>query len=154
MRRYILLAFAAVLSAALLAGCKVVETKILVSDEKWNENSFSKAQKIVVFDAAGNEKAVLTEQSDINAFVDTVCVDGWKLKEMPEGVSEAGSFTLWQSETITALFGEHEAKASQICTCRVYAGDEGDFLMMETGFVDIPFSVPPGTADYLRELAA
>lgn len=150
MKRYILLSIAAALSLTLLAGCKVVEKKVV--EKKMDIDTFSKAQKIVIYDAAGNEKDVLTEKADIDAFVDGMSVDGWKFSELPEGLTDAGAFTLWQEETVTALFGEREAKMNEICTFRFY--QEGDYLAIETGWMDITFAISPETADYLRELAA
>lgn len=148
MKKRILLPIAALLCLALLAGCRT-----MVPGEHFDAgHDLSKAQKIVVQDAAGNEKTVLSEEADIEAFVDAVNVSGWKLAELPEGLTEAGSFTLWQRETITALVGEGEVKENEICTFRIYA--DGDYLTIETGLVDIPFSIPEGTADYLRELVA
>ena len=144
MKKCILLSIAALLCFAALAGCVKVEKKI----------SVSKAQKIVVYDAAGNEKAVLTEQADIDAFVDTISADGWEFSQLPEGLTEAGSFTLWQEQPIIALFGERESKINQICTFRVYESDGGGYLTIETGVMDIHLSIPQETADYLRELAA
>ena len=149
MRRYILLSIAAVMCLALLAGCVKVEEKV---DVKMDVGSFSKAQKIAVYDAAGNEKAVLTEKADIDAFVDGMCVDGWKFSELPEGLTDAGHFTLWQEETVTALLGEREAKLNEICTFRFY--QEEDYLVVETGWIDITFAVSQETADYLRGVAA
>lgn len=148
MKKRILLPLAVLLCLALLSGCKFL-TRINVD---FDADSISKAQKIVVRDAAGNEKTVLSEEADIEAFVDAVNVSGWKFKELPEDLTEAGSFTLWQRETITALAGEGEGKENEICTFRIYA--EEDCLTIETGLADIPFSIPKGAADYLRELAA
>ena len=131
-----------------LAGCKAVtQTNI-----DFDANSFEKAQKIVVHDASGNEKAVLTEKADIDDFVGAVTADGWKFRELPEGLTEAGSFTLWQTETITALIGEKEAKANEICTFRIY--EDGDYLTIEAMLVDVPFAISHESAEYLRGLAA
>ena len=131
-----------------LAGCKMVtQTNI-----DFDVNSFTKAQKIVVHDTAGNEKAVLTEKADIDAFVDAVKVGGWKLAELPEGLTEAGSFTLWQIETLTAFVGEKEAKINEICTFRIY--EDGDYLTIEAMLVDVPFAISHEAAEYLRDLAA
>ena len=134
-----------------LAGCKMVtQTSI-----DFDTNSLAKAQKIVVYDASGNEKAVLTEKEDIDAFVDAVNVANvgrWKFQELPEGLTEAGSFTLWQEETITALIGEKEAKSNEICTFRIY--EDGDYLTIKTILMDFTFSIPEGAAAYLRGLTA
>lgn len=131
-----------------LAGCNMVtQTNI-----DFHTNSFSKAQKIVIHDAAGNEKAALTEKSDIDNFVDAVSVDGWKLQELPENLTEAGSFTLWQTETITALIGEKEAKVNEICTFRIY--EDGDYLTIEAMLADVPFAISHEAAEYLRNLTA
>ena len=148
MKKRILLPIAALLCFAFLAGCRMItQTNI-----DFDTNSFTKAQKIVVHDASGNEKAALTEKSDIDNFVDAVCVDGWKFQELPEGLTEAGSFTLWQTETITALVGEKEAKSNEICTFRIY--EDGDYLTIEAMLVNVPFAISHEAAEYLRDLAA
>lgn len=149
MKKRILLPIAALLCLTLLAGCKFLTR----TDFDFDTDSISKAQKIVVQDAAGNEKAVLSEEADLDAFVETVNVGGWKfIKEVPGDLTEAGSFTLWQRETITALAGGGETKENEICTFRIYA--DGDYLTIETGLIDVSFAIPQSTADYLRGLTA
>jgi len=148
MKKRILLPLAALLCLVLLAGCQSL-TKV---DVTFDADGFSKTQKIVVSDAAGNEKAVLTDEAGIDAFADALNAGGWKFAELPKGLTGAGSFTLWQTETVTALIGEKEAKINEICTFRIY--QDGDYLTIETGLMDIPFSIPRETADYLRSLAA
>lgn len=148
MKKRILLPLAALLAVALLSGCRfLTRTNI-----DFDADSISKAQKIIVADAAGNEKAVLTEEADIDAFVEAVNVGGWRFAELPEGLTQAGSFALWQEETVTALTGEGERKENQICTFRIY--EDGDYLTIETGLMDLSFSIPRETAEYLRELTA
>lgn len=151
MSKRFLIVGAALLFLAMLAGCKTLDRV----DAAFDADSLSKAQKIVVTDAAGNEKAVLTENADIDAFVDAVNVANvgrWKFQELPEGLTEAGSFTLYQAETLTALIGEKEAKVNEICTFRIY--EDGDYLTIETGLMDFSFSIPESAAAYLRSLAA
>lgn len=151
MSKRTLIVGAALLLLAMLAGCKTLDRV----DAAFDADSLSKAQKIVVTDAAGNEKAVLTEKEAIDAFVDAVNVANtgrWKFQELPEGLTEAGGFTLYQTETITALIGQSEAKVNEICTFRIY--ENGDYLTIETGVMDFPFSVPHETVEYLRGLVA
>ena len=148
MRERTLLGGVILLCLLFLSGCKMVTQ----ANIDFDTNSLAKAQKIVVYDASGNEKAVLTEKADIDTFVDAVSVDGWKFRELPEGLTEAGSFTLWQTETITALIGEEEAKVNEICTFRIY--EDGDYLTIEAMLVDVPFSISHETAEYLRNMAA
>lgn len=151
MSKRFLIVGAALLLLAMLAGCKTLDRV----DAAFDADSLSKAQKIVVTDAAGNEKAVLTEKEAIDAFVDAVNVANtgrWKFQELPEGLTEAGGFTLYQTETITALIGQSEAKVNEICTFRIY--ENGDYLTIETGVMDFPFSVPHETVEYLRGLVA
>lgn len=147
MRERTLLGGVILLCLLFLAGCRMVPQ----ANINFDANSFTKAQKIVVHDAAGNEKAVLTEKSDIDNFVDAVSVDGWKFQELPEGLTEAGSFTLWQAETITALIGGKEAKVNEICTFRIY--EDGDYLTIEAMLAEVPFAISHETAEYLRNMA-
>ena len=151
MRERTLLGGVILLCLLFLAGCKTLNRM----DAAFDADTLSKAQKIVVSDAAGNEKAVLTEKEDIDAFVDALNVANtgrWKFQELPEGLTEAGGFTLYQVETLTALAGQKEAKVNEICTFRIY--ENGDYLTIETGVMDFSFSVPRETADYLRGLVA
>ena len=148
MSKRFLIVGAALLFLAMLAGCKTIGK----TEYAFDADTLSKAQKIVVTDSAGNEKAVLTEKDDIDAFVDAVNVGRWKFQELPEGLTEAGGFTLWQIETLTALIGQSEAKVNEICTFRIY--ENGDYLTIETGLMDFSFSIPQETADYLRSLTA
>lgn len=149
MKKRILLPIAVLLCLLALAGCKTI-----VPGEDFDVgHDLSKAQKIVIHDAAGNEKAVLSTESEIDAFVEAVNVDGWKfIQEVPEGLTEAGSFALWQQETVTALIGEKEARENEICTFRIY--EDGDYLTIEAWVIDMTFSIPRETADYLRGLTA
>lgn len=139
---------AALLILAMLSGCRFLTR----TNVDFDADSISKAQRIVVADAAGKEKAVLTGKADIDAFVAAMEVEGWHIAELPQGLTEAGRFTLWQQETVTALIGESEAKENEICTFRCY--QEGDYLTIDTGVMDISFTfaIPQGAADYLRAL--
>ena len=151
MRERTLLGGVILLCLLFLAGCRMVTR----TNIDFDADSLSKAQKIVVCDASGNEKAVLTEKEDIDAFVNAVNaanVGRWKFQELPEGLTEAGSFTLWQVETVTALVGEKEAKTNEICTFRIY--EDGNYLTIETILIDLSFSIPESTAVYLRGLTA
>lgn len=150
LRDRILLGGAALLCLLFLAGCKTVTT---VKTE-FDTDNISKAQRIVVRDAAGEEKSVLETEEEIDAFVKAADVEEWRLAELPEGLTEAGSFTLWQTETVTALGREDVGEEIEICTFRVYA--EADCLTIDTGFADISFtfSIPRAAADYLCGLTA
>ena len=151
MSKRFLIAGAALLFLAMLAGCKALNR----TDAAFDADTLSKAQKIVVTDAAGNEKAVLTEKEDLDAFVDAVNVANtgrWKFQALPEGLTEAGGFTLYQVETLTALIGQGEAKINEICTFRIYV--DGDYLTIETGVMDFSFAIPAETAEYLRGMTA
>ena len=151
MSKRFLMIGAALLFIAMLAGCKTLNRM----DAAFDADALSKAQKIVVTDAAGNEKAVLTEKEDIDAFAEAVNVGNtgrWKFQELPEGLTEAGGFTLWQVETLTALIGQSEAKVNEICTFRIY--ENGDYLTIETGVMDFSFAIPAETAEYLRSMTA
>ena len=143
MRKRILRAGAVLLCLALLSGCKLLTQ----TDIDFDADSISKAQKIVIRDADGEEKGVLTGE-EVEAFVEAMDLVGWRLQELPE----AGGFTLWQQETVTALIGGSSSGMAELCTLRVY--EDGDYLVIETGLADVPFAIPRETAEYLRSLLA
>lgn len=146
MKRRTLLGGVILLCLLLLAGCKTV----VPGDHFDAGNDIAKAQKIVFHDASGNEKGSLTEEAEIDAFVEAVDVEGWHIADLPEHLTPAGSFTLWQTGTVTAFMDQDEAKSVEICTLRVYRS--GDCLTIEAGPVDISFTIPKASADYLRGL--
>ena len=148
MKKRILVSLAALACLAMLGGCKFLSR----TNIDFDADSISKAQQIVVQDAAGNEKSVLKGEEEIDAFISAVNVEGWRFAEVPEGLKEAGSFTLWQQETVTAFIGSTETEMKEICTLRIY--EDGDYLTIETGLIDVPFAIPRETADYLRSLLA
>ena len=98
------------------------------------------------------EMAKAQTEDEIDAFVKSVNVEGWRLADLPEGLTGAGSFTLWQTETLTALFGDKKAELKEICAFLIY--EDGDYLTIDTGFANIAisFSIPEETADYFRSL--
>lgn len=146
MKRRTLLGGVILLCLLLLAGCKTV----VPGDHFDAGKDIAKAQKIVLHDAAGNEKGVLTGEAEIDAFVEAVNVEGWHMADLPEHLTPAGSFTLWQTETVTAFMDRDEAESVEICTFRCY--QDGDCLTIEAGPVDISFTIPKASADYLRGL--
>ena len=148
MKKRILVPLAALLCLAMLGGCKYLSR----TNIDFDADSISKAQQIVVQDAAGNEKSVLKGEEEIDAFISAVNVEGWRFAEVPEGLKEAGSFTLWQQETVTAFIGSTETEMKEIRTFRIY--EDGDYLTIETGLIDVPFAIPQSTAEYLRGLTA
>ncbi|MCI8716466.1 MAG: hypothetical protein HFF66_11825 [Oscillospiraceae bacterium] len=144
-----LLPVSLVLCLLLLAGCRAAT----VVGANFNpDREMAKAQKIVVANAEGDEKAVLETEDEIDAFVKSVNVEGWRLADLPEGLTGAGSFTLWQTETLTALFGDKKAELKEICAFLIY--EDGDYLTIDTGFANIAisFSIPEETAAYFRSL--
>ena len=140
MRKRILRVSAVLLCLALLSGCKLLTR----ANIDFDADSISKAQKIVIRNADGEEKGVLTGEEEVEAFVDAINLGGWRL--------QAGGFTLWQQETVAALIGGSSTRDAELCTLRVYA--DGDYLVIETGLADVPFAIPRETADYLRSLLA
>ena len=66
MRERTLLGGFILLCLLLMAGCTAANIS------QFDMDDFSKAQKIVVHDAAGREKAVLTEEPDIDEFVEEI----------------------------------------------------------------------------------
>lgn len=124
----------------LLAGCKTME------QINFDVESVSKAQKIVVADASGAEKSTLTEEADIEAFIEAADIEGWRFADLPESLEKAGSFTLWQEVT-------GGGKSLKICTLIIY---DRDYLTIDTGVAGLKpsFSLPQNAALYLRGLAS
>ena len=143
MTRRLCVSLTALLCLLALAGCRTAS---------FDGEELSKTQRIVIADAGGAERGVLTEEADIERLVEAVNVTGWRMAEKPADLTPSGSFTLWQEETITALLGEKTAETREICTLQCY--EDGDYLTIVTGVVDLTFSIPQETAAYLRSLWA
>ena len=97
MRKRILRVSAVLLCLALLSGCKLLTR----ANIDFDADSISKAQKIVIRNADGEEKGVLTGEEEVEAFVDAINLGGWRLQELPEGLAEAGGFTRDAEQALT-----------------------------------------------------
>ena len=143
MTRRLYVSLTALLCLLALAGCRT-------ASGGFDGEELSKTQRIVIADAGGVERGALTEEADIDRLVEAVNVTRWRMAEKPADLTPSGSFTLWQEETITALLGEKTAETREICTLQCY--EDGDYLTIVTGVVDLTFSIPQETAAYLRSL--
>ena len=143
MTRRLCVSMTALLCLLALAGCRTAS---------FDGEELAKTQRIVIADAGGAERGALTEEADIDRLVEAVNLDNWRIAEKPEGLTPSGTLTLWQEETITALLGEKTAETREICTLQCY--EDGDYLTIVTGVVDLTFSIPQETAAYLRSLWA
>jgi len=128
----------------LLAGCRIV-----VDKDDFDPSGVSKAQRIEVAQAgAGDALRVLETEEEIDAFVESVMVEDWRLAELPDGLEREGAFTLYQQGT--ARPGGGEAKNHKLCV--LYSCKDAPYLTVSTGFVDISFSIPESAAAYLHDL--
>lgn len=143
MTRRLCVPLAALLCLLALAGCRTAS---------FDGEELSKTQRIVIADAGGAERGVLTEEADIERLVEAVNVTGWHIAEKPEGLTPSGTLTLWQEETAAVLLAGREPEQRELCTLQCY--EDGDYLTIVTGVVDLTFSIPQETAAYLRSLWA
>lgn len=143
MTRRLYVSLTALLCLLALAGCRTAS---------FDGEELSKTQRIVIADAGGVERGVLTEEADIDRLVEAVNVTGWHIAEKPEGLTPSGTLTLWQEETAAALLAGREPEQRELCTLQCY--EDGDYLTIVTGVVDVTFSIPQETAAYLRSLWA
>lgn len=141
MTRRLCVSLTALLCLLALAGCRTAS---------FDGEELSKTQRIVIADAGGAERGVLTEEADIERLVEAVNVTGWHIAEKPEGLTPSGTLTLWQEETAAALLAGREPEQRELCTLQCY--EDGDYLTIVTGVVDLTFSIPQETAAYLRSL--
>lgn len=143
MTRRLCVSLTALLCLLALAGCRTAS---------FDGEELAKPQRIVIADAGGAERGVLTEEADIERLVEAVNVTGWHIAEKPEGLTPSGTLTLWQEETAAALLAGREPEQRELCTLQCY--EDGDYLTLVTGVVDVTFSIPQETAAYLRSLWA
>lgn len=143
MTRRLCVSLTALLCLLALAGCRTAS---------FDGEELAKTQRIVIADAGGAERGVLTEEADIERLVEAVNVTGWHIAEKPEVLTPSGTLTLWQEETAAVLLAGREPEQRELCTLQCY--EDGDYLTIVTGVVDLTFSIPQETAAYLRSLWA
>ena len=83
---------AVLLCLFLLSGCVIVKENL-----SFDPGGISKAQRIEVAGASdGQLLGTLDTEEDIDAFVESVFIETWKLSELPAGLEREGAFTLYQ----------------------------------------------------------
>ena len=130
---------AVLLCLFLLSGCVIVKENL-----SFDPGGISKAQRIEVAGASdGQLLGTLDTEEDIDAFVESVFIESWKLSELPAGLEREGAFT---------RPGGGEPKVHKICT--LYSYKDAAYLTITTavGAIDITFSIQQSAADYLHSL--
>lgn len=137
------IALTAVLTV-LLCGCQANENTN-ASDYEWD---ISKAQEIAVISSDTSEVIeTITDTDDIKKFVLALNVDEWKLKTLPDELSQIGSFGLAQEETIKLGQTDTDGTLYDLAAITLY---DGGYIVFKVGGVDMTFEVSEETADYLN----
>lgn len=144
MKKSLSLSLAVLCCFLLLAGCRIA-----VNEDGFDPGGISKAQRIEVAQAGTEDPLLVLEtQEDIDAFVESIMLEDWKLSELPEGLEREGAFTLYQQGA--AHLGGPEPKIHKICVLYSYA--DSAYLTISTGILDLAFSISESAADYLHSL--
>lgn len=144
MKRRIVSLSAVLLCLVLLSGCAIIKEKV-----EFDLDGISKAQRIEVSAASdGQLLGTLDTEEDIDAFVESVFIETWKLSELPAGLEREGAFTLYQQGAVRP--GGGEPKAYEICT--LYSYRDAAYLSISTAIGDVNFSIAQSAADYLHSL--
>ena len=137
------IALTAVLTV-LLCGCQDNENTNASDYEK----DISKAQEIAVISSDTSEVIeTITDTDDIKKFVSALNVDEWKLKILPDELTQIGSFGLAQEETIKLGQTDTDGTLYDLAAITLY---EGEYIGLEIGGLDMTFEVSEETADYLN----
>ncbi len=114
--------------------------------------SLEKAQEVAVVDpATGETVATLTDDEDLQDFVESLDPDHWTLSDVgtPEGDGETpdASFVLSQESTLHLGEREEDRKMEETCRMDLYAG--GSRLTVTILGVPLSFTVPETVTEAL-----
>ena len=127
--------------ALLLCGCQPPANTAVDARE------LKKAQQIEVIPAGETDATeIITDQGEIEDFVETLDVPGWVLESLPDGAEPIGVFQLSQEATLHP--GQAETDGTLYDTAALTLYDDG-WLTLETGGLDMAFSLQRETADNL-----
>lgn len=147
MKKRIVSIASVLLCLVLLPGCVAISKGTKVD---FDLDGIAKAQRIEVSTAGGERLRTLDTEEDIDAFVEAVLVETWKLTELPSGLEREGAFTLCQQETVRP--GGGEPKVYEICTLYSYKDAAYLTITAAVGSISITFSIQQSAADYLHGL--
>ena len=127
--------------ALLLCGCQPPASTAVDARE------LKKAQQIEVIPAGETDATeIITDQGEIEDFVETLDVPGWVLESLPDGAEPIGVFQLSQEATLHP--GQAETDETLYDTAALTLYDDGR-LTLETGGLDMAFSLQREAADGL-----
>lgn len=127
--------------ALLLCGCQPPANTAVDARE------LKKAQQIEVIPAGETDATeIITDQGEIEDFVETLDVPGWVLESLPDGTEPIGVFQL--SQEVTLHPGQAETDGTLYDTAALTLYDDA-WLTLETGGLDMAFSLQREAADSL-----
>lgn len=115
----------------------------------------SKAQVLVITDAAGTELETITEPDTLQALVDALRIEDWELTDLPENAQPKLVAALYQEPTETVL-GKDGEELLHLCDLTVYEAGcyvslGFDIAMLE---LNLDFLAPQGALDPWNAFAA
>lgn len=118
-----------------------------------NEKDESHAQGIEVIDvASGETKSVLTTDQEIDEFVDTVLIDGWKIENRPDNAVAETEFVLNVQETIKLGEGKDDVSLTTGATLTTYK--DIDYVTVDVKGFHLDLKVTAQAAEYLHSFQA
>lgn len=142
MKKSVMIMLTAVL--VLLCGCQTGED----ADTSDYKDDMAKAQEITVVSADTSEVLeTMTAKEDIEDFVQTLRLDEWESKELPEGADPVGEFVFSQEETVKNGQTETDGRLYDMAAVTLY---EDSYIQFEISGLDMTFKVSQKTADDLN----
>ncbi|MFD1412330.1 hypothetical protein [Oceanobacillus jeddahense] len=129
----------------LIMGCSAGEE----NDGSSVADSLENTQKVEVTSLESSDATTISDNNDIEEFVDALKVDEWELEDIPSEASEDKTFKMYQQDTVK--LGESENQnddLNEVATMTTYKDVPNVKFDVES--LSLSFKVPDEVAEYLN----
>lgn len=140
--------FLFVLSLSILAiGCSTGTTK----DDGNIDERFDNMQKIEVSAADDSTVTSISENQELEGFVEALKIEAWDPAELPANAEEGNAFKLFQEDTVKMFDSKKkERKLSEVAVLITY--NDTPYVTFSTKGFSFHFNVPNDVTEYLNSI--
>lgn len=129
----------------LLIGCVRGED----DDESSITDNFENTQRVEVISTDGLNITTISDESEIESFVDALKIDEWDSADIPQGSTEGKTFKMYQKETLKLGDSENQKdNLNEVAIMTTYK--DAPYVKFSLKSFSFNFKVPTEVAGYLE----
>jgi len=148
MKKGLMMFLLVVIVSTLLMGCGSGKK----NDDSSLTDSFEKTQKVEVISSDGsNVITTISDDKDIENFIDALKIDDWDSADIPSGATEEKTFKMYQKDTVKLGESENQKdNLNEVASMTTYK--DVPYIKFSLKSFSFNFKVPEEVHEYLNSI--